>query len=226
MIYKNIFKGEFICRPNRFVAHCLVDGVQQICHVKNTGRCKELLVSNATVYLEKSDNLSRKTLFDLVAVQKGNRLINMDSNAPNTAAGIWLGCGNLIEKPTLVRAETVYGNSRFDFYVESETEKAFVEVKGVTLEENGVVMFPDAPTQRGVKHINELIKCIEDGYKAYLLLVVQMENVKYFTPNKATDPKFCEALRRAENAGVKLVAMDCTVTENDMIIKSNVEIKL
>lgn len=194
--------------------------------MKNTGRCRELLVPNATVYLEKSDNPNRKTLFDLVAVEKGSRLINMDSNAPNTAVGIWLSKGDLINNPTLVRAETKYGNSRFDFYVESEKEKAFIEVKGVTLEQNGVVMFPDAPTQRGVKHINELVKCIADGYKAYLVLVIQMENVEYFTPNKDTDPEFAQAIKMACNAGVTVLAMDCHVTTNNMEINKKVEVRL
>lgn len=226
MIYKNIVASKFLCRPNRFIAHCMVDGEEQVCHVKNTGRCKELLVPNATVYLTRSDNPNRKTLFDLVAVKKGNRLINMDSNAPNTAVGIWLSEGNLIRNPTLVRAETKYGNSRFDFYVESEQEKAFVEVKGVTLEKDGVAMFPDAPTQRGVKHINELVNCIEDGYKAYLLLVVQMNGVKYFTPNKDTDPDFYQAIKGASAAGVKVLAMDCIVTPNDMVINKKVEVRL
>ncbi|MCH5192886.1 MAG: DNA/RNA nuclease SfsA [Oscillospiraceae bacterium] len=223
MKYERIVKGKFITRPNRFVAYAELNGRIEKCHVKNTGRCKELLIDGCTVWLERSDNPKRKTLYDLVAVEKGDRLINMDSYAPNLAAGEFL--------PTLfpggsIRPEYTYGNSRFDFYIEYNSKKILLEVKGVTLENDGVVMFPDAPTERGVKHIGELSKCLDEGYEAYLLFVIQMDKVKYFTPNDETHPGFGEALRAAEKRGVKLLAYDCAVTPDSMVLDKPVKIVL
>ena len=223
MRYENIVKGRFLARPNRFVAHVEIDGREEVCHVKNTGRCRELLVRDCTVYLDKAKNPGRKTKYDLVAVEKGQRLINMDSYAPNIAAGEFLP---KIFPNCIIKSEYTYGNSRFDFYIEDNRRKILLEVKGVTLEQDGVVMFPDAPTERGLKHVNELISCVKDGYEAYLLLVVQMDKVKYFTPNYGTHRQFGEALKKASQEGVKLLAYDCAVTPNSMEIKSPVCIKL
>lgn len=223
MRYENIVKGRFLARPNRFVAHVEIDGRKEVCHVKNTGRCRELLVSGCTVYLDKAKNPERKTRYDLVAVEKGQRLINMDSYAPNIAAGAFLP---KIFPNCIIKSEYTYGNSRFDFYIEDNSRKILLEVKGVTLEQDGIVMFPDAPTERGLKHVNELISCTEKGYEAYLLFVIQMDKVKYFTPNYETHPEFGEALKKASQEGVKLLAYDCAVTPDSMEIKSPVCIKL
>lgn len=223
MRYENIVKGRFLARPNRFVAYVEIDGREEICHVKNTGRCRELLVQDCTVYLDKAKNPDRKTKYDLVAVEKGQRLINMDSYAPNIAAGEFL-TKNFPE--CIIKPEYTYGKSRFDFYIEDNIRKILLEVKGVTLEQDGVVMFPDAPTERGLKHVNELISCIKDGYEAYLLFVIQMDKVKYFTPNYGTHPEFGKALKKASREGVKLLAYDCAVTPDGMEIKSPVCIKL
>lgn len=224
MEYKNIVKGSFISRPNRFIAEVEVGGEKQICHVKNTGRCKELLLKGSTVLLEKSRNPSRKTLYDLVAVYKGERLINMDSFAPNRAAGEFLPV--LFPDLTFMKPEFRHQNSRFDFYFEHGGKKAFLEVKGVTLEDNGVVRFPDAPTQRGIKHLKELAESVEQGFEAYALFVIQMEGVKYFAPNYATHREFGEALAQAEKAGVRLLAYDCKVTEKTMTLNKPVKIIL
>lgn len=224
MEYKNIVKGSFISRPNRFLAEVEIDGEKQVCHVKNTGRCKELLLKGSTVLLEKSDNPSRKTLYDLVAVYKGKRLINMDSFAPNIAAGEFLPV--LFPDLTFMKPEFKHQNSRFDFYLEHGGKKAFLEVKGVTLEDNGVVRFPDAPTERGIKHLNELAESVKQGYEAYALFVIQMEGVKYFAPNYATHKAFGEALAKAEKSGVKLLAYDCRVTEKTMSLNKPVKIIL
>lgn len=226
MKFENIYKAQFIDRPNRFIAHCNVNGKVETVHVKNTGRCKELLTPNATVYLEKSNNENRKTLYDLIAVEKGETLINMDSQAPNKVAFEWLNAGGYIKSPTLVRPETKYGNSRFDFYIESENEKVFVEVKGVTLENDGIASFPDAPTERGTKHLNELIKAKEDGYRTAVLFVIQMKGCKEFTPNYANDKLFSDTLKKAKKNGVEVLAMDCIVTPNSLKIDKPVLIKL
>ncbi|MDF2803338.1 MAG: sfsA, partial [Anaerocolumna sp.] len=177
MIYNNIKAGIFKARPNRFVAHIEIDGHIEICHVKNTGRCKELLLPDCIVYVEEASNTARKTKYSLIAVLKGEKIINMDSQIPNKAVHEWLLEGNLFQDITLIKPEKVYGNSRFDFYIETSKQKIFMEVKGVTLEEDGVVRFPDAPTERGVKHMNELISCTKQGYEAYILFVIQMEDV-------------------------------------------------
>ena len=225
MRYHNMVKGTFLSRPNRFIAHILLGGKEEICHVKNTGRCRELLQPGVTVWCQYFENTNRKTKYDLIAVQKGERLINMDSQAPNVAAKEWLLSGGLGEISN-VKAETVHGDSRFDFSFVKDGKKCFLEVKGVTLENAGVCAFPDAPTERGVKHLKGLIRAAEDGFGAYVLFVIQMENVKYLHPNDATDPTFGSALREAAAAGVNLLAMDCRVTEDTMCINAPVKICL
>lgn len=227
MEYNNIRTGIFLARPNRFIAHVELDGEIVICHVKNTGRCRELLVPGATVYLQEFDSTTRKTKFDLIAVEKaGFGLINMDAQAPNKVFGEWATSGGFVPGLTLLRPEKTWGNSRFDFYFETEVTKGFVEVKGVTLEEDGIVRFPDAPTERGVKHIEELMACLSAGFQAYLCFVIQMDGVKYFSPNDRTHPAFGDALRRAAKAGVQLLAYDCLVTPDSLIMGKRVEILL
>lgn len=226
MNYENIVIARFVDRPNRFIAHCIVNGKTETVHVKNTGRCKELLTDNAVVYLEKSNNPNRKTQYDLIAVEKNGILINMDSQAPNKVVYEWLCKGNYINNPTIVKPESKFQNSRFDFYLENESEKAFVEVKGVTLEDCAKAMFPDAPTQRGYKHINELIDAKKAGYKAAVLFVIQMKGCKSFSPNYNTDPDFCNALKKAKENGVDILTMDCIVTPNTMKIDKKVNIDI
>ena len=228
MNYKNIHSGKFISRPNRFIANVEIDGQVQVCHVKNTGRCKELLVPGCRVYLEKSDNPNRKTLYDLVAVEKGKRLINMDSQAPNKAVGEWLNSVCPFGKDMSAFAEKTFGNSRFDFCIKSnKTDRTiFLEVKGCTLENDGVVLFPDAPTERGVKHINELCRCVELGYEAVILILVQMSDVRYFTPNYETHPQFGEALKKAKEKGVTILCYDSIVTPESINVGKPVEIRL
>ena len=194
-------------------------------HVKNTGRCRELLQDNVQVYLEKSDNPERSTAYDLVAVDKEGRLINMDSNAPNKVVGEWLTSGGLYQDVSLVRPETSFGNSRFDFYVESASgRKAFIEVKGVTLERDNVAAFPDAPSERAVKHVEELIEACGQGYEAYLIFVVQMETISRVEPNWSTQPAFGQALRKARSAGVHLLAYDCLVETDSLAINEEVPV--
>ncbi|AEY68192.1 DNA/RNA nuclease SfsA [Clostridium sp. BNL1100] len=226
MKYKNIKKGIFIERPNRFIAYVKIDGVTEVCHVKNTGRCKELLLPGAVVYVQKSDNPHRKTGFDLISVIKGTRHINMDSQVPNKVVREWLEKGNLFNEVTLIKPEAKYKNSRFDFYVETKKDKIFIEVKGVTLEENNVVLFPDAPTERGVRHINELIESLRDGYKAYVIFVIQMKDVDYFKPNSVTHKEFADVLKSAHNKGVDILALDCVVEEGLIEIDKQVEVRL
>lgn len=226
MKYQHIVQAEFIDRPNRFIAHVLLEGREETVHVKNTGRCRELLNKGAVVYLEKSDNPTRSTAYDLIAVKKGERLINMDSQAPNKAVGEWLLTKELFPGLVFVRPETKYGNSRFDFYVETENEKIFIEVKGVTLEDNGVVKFPDAPSDRAVKHVEELIQARKDEYGVYVIFVIQMEGVKYFLPNEATHAEFAKALQKAAREGVEILAYDCKVTPDSMEINQPVKVFL
>lgn len=226
MQYGKILPARFLSRPNRFVARVEAEGEELVCHVKNTGRCRELLVPGATVWLEESPNPSRKTKFDLIAVEKGDRLINMDAQAPNKVFGEWAAAGGFREGLTSLRPETTYGSSRFDFYWESSKSRGFVEVKGVTLEEDGIVRFPDAPTLRGVKHLDELVKAHEAGYEAAVCFVIQMENVRWFAPNDETHPEFGQALRRAAQAGVEVLAMDCVVTPQSLTMGKPVPVKL
>ena len=223
MKYSNIVKGKFISRPNRFIARVDIAGVEHTVHVKNTGRCKELLVPGCTVFLEKADNPNRKTLYDLIAVIKGDRVINMDSQAPNVVFRQWIKK----QLPTaVVKREITYKDSRFDCYIETETDKIFVEVKGVTLEENGYVRFPDAPTERGIKHINGLMDAVNNGYKAAVFFVIQMEDVISFSPNYDTQPRFGQALKNAEAAGVKILAYSCKVTPDSLEIDKPVPVTL
>lgn len=226
MIYNNIKEGIFLERPNRFIAHVLIDGAVEVCHVKNTGRCKELLIQGVTVYLEEHDNPKRKTKYSLIAVYKGDRLINMDSQAPNQVVFDWIKNGGLFTEITAVKRESTYKTSRFDLYVETKDSRAFIEVKGVTLEDNGVVRFPDAPTLRGVKHIYELIECKKNGYEAYIIFVIQMSKVSYFEPNNITHKEFGEALREAQNQGVSIRAYDCNVTSDSLELKEEVQVRL
>ena len=225
MNYSNMVPGIFKARPNRFIAHVEIEGQLQICHVKNTGRCKELLPSGARVWCQEFDSPTRKTKYDLITVKKGDRLINMDSQAPNKAAEEWLAAGGLGEISNL-KAETTFGNSRFDFSFEKDGKKCFLEVKGVTLENDGVCAFPDAPTERGVKHLKELTALANEGYGAYVLFVIQMADVKYLHPNDDTDPAFGQALRQAHKVGVQVLAMDCAVRENSMDIRLPVLVQL
>ena len=225
MHYPNMVVGRFLARPNRFIAHVEIDGEVQICHVKNTGRCKELLQPGATVWCQKATNPNRKTKYDLITVKKGERLINMDSQAPNIAAGEWLKKGG-VDEITDLRPETFHGDSRFDFSFQKDGKQCFLEVKGVTLENDGICAFPDAPTVRGVKHLKGLTQAAKDGYGAYVLFVIQMENVRWLRPHDETDPEFGAALREAANAGVQLLAMNCRVTEDTMEILSPVPVIL
>ena len=225
MRYENMVRGNFLARPNRFIAHIEIDGQAEICHVKNTGRCRELLTPGATVWCQKSSNPTRKTKYDLITVRKGERLINMDSQAPNQAAKEWLLAGGLGEISEL-KPEYTHGDSRFDFSFLLDGRRCFLEVKGVTLENDGVCAFPDAPTERGVKHLKGLTRAAQEGYGAFVLFVIQMADVKYLHPNDATDPAFGAALREAAENGVAVLAMDCAVTEEEMNIRLPVLVKL
>ena len=225
MRYCNMIPGVFLSRPNRFIAKVMIDGNEETVHVKNTGRCRELLVPGAEVWCQKSDNPNRKTQFDLITVRKGERLINMDSQAPNIAAGEWLRAGGLGEIEN-VKAETFHGDSRFDFSFTLDGKRCFLEVKGVTLERDGVCAFPDAPTDRGVKHLKGLTQAAKEGFGAYVLFVIQMPDVKYLHPNDVTDPAFGTALREAAQNGVTVLAMDCSVTEDTMSLRLPVLVKL
>lgn len=226
MNYLNIERAVFKERPNRFIAYVETARGREICHVKNTGRCKELLTPDAVVYVQRNENPARKTKLDLIAVQKNEYLINMDSQAPNAAVKEWLEQGNLFSEQARIYPERTYGESRFDFYIEDGDRKIFMEVKGVTLEEEGVCRFPDAPTERGVKHIRELIKCMDDGYEAYILFVIQMHPVKFLEPNDKTHQAFGDALREADRAGVHVMARDCHIETDRMEIRNEVEVRL
>ena len=225
MFYANMVPGIFLARPNRFIAHVEIDGQTEIVHVKNTGRCRELLPAGAQVWCQRSDNPARKTKYDLITVRKGELLINMDSQAPNIAAEEWLRSGGLGEIENL-RRETVHGDSRFDLSFVKDGRQCFLEVKGVTLENGGVCAFPDAPTERGAKHLRGLLRAAQEGYGAYVLFVIQMSPVRYLHPHDATDPQFGQALRQAAAGGVQVLAMDCRVTEDSMEIQSSVRVEL
>ena len=225
MKYERITAGTFLVRPNRFIAHVDIDGRTETVHVKNTGRCRELLVPGARVYLAQGANPARRTRYDLVAVWKGTRLINMDSQAPNAAALEWLRAGNVFPAGTEIRPEYTYGDSRFDIAAFTP-ELALLEVKGVTLERDGVALFPDAPTARGTKHLRELARFAASGGRAYILFVIQMQDVDHFAPNEATDPAFASALRAARDAGVRILAYDCHVTPESMTIRAPVPARL
>ena len=226
MRYEKMEPAVFLERPNRFVAYVEQAGRREICHVKNTGRCRELLVPGAELYVQRSDNPARKTALDLIAVKKGSQWVNMDSQAPNKAAAEWLRQGGLGCRKITIRPEYKYGDSRFDFFLEADGRKAFMEVKGVTLEEDGIARFPDAPTERGVKHIRELIRCLDAGYEAYVFFVIQMKGVRAFEPNDRTHPAFGEALREAAKKGVQILAYDCVVRPDEMSIDQRIEVWL
>ena len=226
MNYERIRKVFFIERPNRFIAYVQLDGEKETVHVKNTGRCAELLVPGAPVYIQESVNPARKTKWDLIAVEKGKRMINMDSQIPNKVVQEWIEGGNLFPDVRLVRPETTYGNSRFDLYVEAGDSRIFIEVKGVTLEEDGVCRFPDAPSDRAVKHMEELVRAKKEGYETYVFFVIQMKDVRYFTPNTDTHPAFAETLKKAAAAGVKILAYDCEVTSDSITIREPVDVVL
>lgn len=226
MRYSNIYTGTFRARPNRFIAEVEIHGVVQRCHVKNTGRCKELLIPGATVYLNHAASPKRKTAFDLIAVEKQGLLINMDAQAPNMVFGEYLKKGHFLPDLTLIRPEFRHGDSRFDFYLEQGDWQHLVEVKGVTLEENGIAKFPDAPTERGIKHINGLIAAKQQGFTPWLVFVIQMEGMTCFTPNDTTHPQFGEALRKAQKAGVPILALECQVTPETLEIVRSIPIQL
>lgn len=264
MTYQDIHAARFLSRPNRFIARVELDGREETVHVKNTGRCKELLVPGCTVYLEGSPNPARKTKYDLVAVEKVRDglpplFINMDAQAPNKVFGEWMAAGFGAElglpKPDLLRPETTWGNSRFDFYWEASRQgkvrcaplpcpssprnaegrlcggpglvrKGFIEVKGCTLEENGLALFPDAPTERGVKHLRELAACREAGYEAAVCIVIQMAGMSAFAPNDRTHPAFGAALRAAAEAGVKVLAVECAAAPDSLTVTKPVPVRL
>ena len=226
MKYQNIKKAKFISRPNRFIANIEIDGKIQIAHVKNTGRCRELLVPGAEIYVQEFDSDTRKTKFDLITVKKGTRLINMDSQIPNHVFREWVESGNFTDGVTLIRPETFFGDSRFDFYIEAGDRKIFIEVKGVTLEENGIVRFPDAPTDRGVKHLRELMGAIDAGYEAQVVFIVQMDGVSHFEPNDKTHQEFGRVLREAAQKGVSVTALYCMITPDSIEAVGEVEIRL
>jgi len=231
MKYDKIVEGLFKERPNRFIAKVVIDGREETVHVKNTGRCQELLRKDVRVFLSDEEGKERKTRYDLIAVEKNNRIVNMDSQAPNAAIKEALQQGLILHDIKEVRPEYTYGESRFDFFVQFQEDKrggkgAFIEVKGVTLEKDNVVMFPDAPSQRAVKHIQELIKAKKEGYDAYILFVIQMEEVEFFIPNEETHKEFADALRKAKEAGVNILAYDTKVTKDSMVLNQEVEVKL
>ena len=231
MQYKNTCRAVFRERPNRFIARVEMDGEMHTVHVKNTGRCRELLVPGCTVILSASDNPARKTKYDLIAVYKDcpgkvPLLVNMDSQAPNDAAAEWLAVSGMFSPDAQFRREVTFGGSRFDFQIREGEKITFLEVKGVTLEQDGIVRFPDAPTERGVRHLQELADCVKKGYGAAVLFVIQMRGMRQFCPNDETHRAFGDALRQASAAGVRVIAMECDVTENSLQIAEPVEVNL
>lgn len=231
MNYQQVVEGIFLARPNRFIAQVKIGGIIETVHVKNTGRCRELLIPGCRVWLERAAKPARKTKYDLIAVEKQRPglpplLINMDAQAPNAAAEEWLRCSGLFSPQAVIRREVTHQSSRFDFYIEDDGMRTFLEVKGVTLEQDGVVMFPDAPTQRGVRHVEELIQCRAQGIRACILFVVQMEEARCFRPNDAAHPAFGDALRRASQAGVEIFAVKCRVTPDEMVMTEQIPVIL
>ena len=227
MKYENMVEGRFINRPNRFIANVEINNKIEVCHVKNTGRCRELLIpGKSIVYVQHNNNPNRKTKYSLITVKKGDRLINMDSQVPNKVVYEFIKSGKMFEGASLIKPEKTYKNSRFDLYVEQGDKKIFIEVKGVTLEEDGVVRFPDAPSVRAVKHVNELCECIKEGYEAYIVFVIQMKDVLYFEPNVKTQKEFAEVLKKAKKRGVNILAFDCNIKEDSIEICSEVEVRV
>lgn len=231
MKYNNIVSATFLKRINRFIAHVDLNGEETVVHVKNTGRCRELLTEGCTVYLSRSDKPERKTKYDLVVVEKQREgklplLINMDSQGANEIAFEWLKKGILFSSEAVIRREVNYGDSRFDFYVEDGDRRAFVEVKGVTLESEGVASFPDAPTLRGVRHLQGLTRSLQEGYEAWVLFIVQMKEIKEMRPNDVTHKEFGDTLRSAAKAGVSVLAVDCNVTPSEVVANAYVPVIL
>ena len=224
MIYNNVLEGVFVRRPNRFIAIVNINSVENVVHVKNTGRLGELLYEGARVYVEESNNPLRKTKYDLIAVFKDDVLYNIDSQMPNKVFGEYIKNGSMFEDVKLIKPECTYKSSRFDFYVEYKDKKAFIEVKGVTLEKNGVMLFPDAPTARGVKHINELCECVKDGYEAYVVFVIGADAGRVFAPNRERHEEFATALETAKRKGVKIIAKRCSVEKNCVKIKDDIDV--
>lgn len=225
MKYERVVPARFLSRPNRFLAQVELDGRVETVHVKNTGRCKELLLPGRAVWLSESGNPDRKTRYDLIAVDKDGLLINMDAQAPNRVFAEWAGTGNFVSGLTLLRPETSWGSSRFDFYWEAGARRGFAEVKGCTLEEDGLALFPDAPTLRGVKHLRELAACLGEGYEAAVCFVLQMKGCRAFCPNDRTHPAFGETLRTAAEAGVRVLAVDCRVTPDSLTADRPIPVK-
>ena len=225
MHYTSTHKAIFLSRPNRFIAEAELNGQTHTCHIKNTGRCKELLIPGVKVILSQAENPARVTKYDLIAVWKGPRLVNIDSQAPNHAFKAYLETGKYISGITHIKPEAKHGTSRFDFYVEAGNRRIFIEVKGVTLEKDNIALFPDAPTLRGVRHINELAECIQEGYEAHVVFVIQMKGIAHFEPNNEIHPEFGAALVRAQAAGVRICAFDCDVTPGSLCIRSPVPIE-
>ena len=224
--YPNMEPGTFCARPNRFLAHVVINGKEEIVHVKNTGRCKELLQPGAAVWCQHHDDPARKTRWSLITVRKGERLVNIDSQVPNKLAFDYVKNGGLGFVPDLVKAEQTYGSSRFDLYYECGGRRGFVEVKGVTLEEDGVARFPDAPTERGRKHLQELQQAAADGYEAWALFVLAMPEITRFEPNTPRDPAFAQALREAAQNGVCIRAVECAVTVDSIAVTKEVPVCL
>lgn len=226
MKYENMREARFLARPNRFLARIELDGKEEICHVKNTGRCRELLLPGARIWVQESDNPLRKTRYDLISVEKDGEIVNMDSQIPNRVVEEWLLKKELFRDLSYLKAEKKFGDSRFDFYLEAGEQKIFMEVKGVTLNEEGIARFPDAPTERGIKHLKELIHCTEAGYGACLIFVIQMKGIQRLEPNDRTHAAFGEALREAERAGVRILAYDSLVTPDSIVLDQPVPVFL
>lgn len=226
MKYKNIKSARFSKRINRFLCEIKIDGKIEICHVKNTGRLRELLIEDVQCFVEEHDNSDRKTKYSLVAVKKGEEVVNIDSQAPNKVFYEWVRDGGFLDAVTLIKPETTYGNSRFDCYIEADNRKIFVEVKGVTLEKDGTALFPDAPTERGVKHLRELCSCVKEGYEAYIVFVVQMKGVHTFSPNAETHEEFADTLIECSAGGVNIICVDCDVTPDTLKISKEIQVKL
>lgn len=228
MEYTNMKEGIFISRPNRFLAQVKIDGVEETCHVKNTGRCKELLIPEQSIVYIQDHGISekRKTRYSLIGVRKGENYINIDSQAPNQVVEEWLKSNSFFPDLTYIKREQKYGKSRFDLYFEYNGKKCFMEVKGVTLEEDGIARFPDAPTERGIKHMKELAQCLEDGYEAYIMFVIQMKGVRQFQPNDRTHKAFGDTLREIKKKGVQIMAMDCIASKNYLVLDKEIPIQL
>lgn len=224
--YENMVQGVFLSRPNRFLARVALDGQEQLCHVKNTGRCRELLRPGVTVWCQHHDDPNRKTQWSLITVKKEDRLVNLDSQVPNRLACDYVASGGLGFVPDLVKAEQTFGNSRFDLYYEAGQRRGFVEVKGVTLEENAVARFPDAPTQRGAKHLRELQVAVEQGYEAWVLFILAMADMTRFEPNWPRDPVFAQTLCQAADCGVQIKAVECQVQADTIEIIKPVPVAL